>query len=68
MDLKSLSSDLKSLQGRQEKYEDLVSEGQGDKSHYKEMLTHYRGEAAKVRQVYLDLVRGDKDDTPTKEA
>ena len=60
MDLKSLASDLKSLQSRQEKYEDLVSEGSGDKNHNKEMLTYYRAESIKVRQVYLSMVQAVK--------
>ena len=60
MDLKLLAADLKSLQSRQEKYEDLVADGSGDKNHNKEMLVYYRTEAAKVRQVYLSMVQAVK--------
>lgn len=67
MDLKSLASDLKSLQSRQEKYEDLVSEGSGDKAHNKEMLSYYKAEAAKVRNVYLGMVQAVKHELSREE-
>lgn len=56
MDLKALGKDLNALQSRQEKFEDALLEGKGDKKYLEEMVTYYRGEAAKVRAKYLELV------------
>jgi len=70
MDLKTLAADLKALQTRQEKYEDLFAAGEGDSGQqalYKEMLAFYRTETAKVRQVYLDMIKAVKSELGNKE-
>ena len=60
MDIKVLSKDLSALQTRLEKYEDAVMEGtkgpQDVQKHNLDMLAYYRGETAKVRAKYLDLI------------
>lgn len=58
--VKTLGADLKSLQARAEKYEDLLINGMANdpgRPKAEEIAKHYRDEAAKVRAALLELTK-----------